>query len=150
MATFQGSNVVAAPRDRVWAMLQDPKVLERLIPGLSDIIEDGSGQYRATLNVNRGPIKQKFKATVRLGDLQAPESMTLHIEAKNMTGGANIQAKLSLVDLGNSTRVDWQAEPRLSGLLASVGGKVLESKASDTGAGQGYANRFFDLLSKQA
>lgn len=150
MPTFQGSNVVAAPRDRVWAMLQDPQVLARIIPGLDDVSEDGPGQYRATLNVNRGPVKQKFKATVRLSDQKAPESTMLNIEAKNMTGGATVQARLTLTDLGESTRVDWQAEPRLSGLLATVGGKLLESKASEPNAGQGYANRFFNLLSQQA
>lgn len=150
MATFQGSNVVAAPRQRVWEMLQDPQVLGRIIPGLSDVTEDGAGGYRATLNVNRGPINQKFKATVRLTDQQPPESMGLQLEAKNMMGGANVQAQFILTDLGESTRVDWQASPTLSGMIASLGNKVIESKAAEQGAGQGYANRFFELLSKQA
>lgn len=131
-------------------MLQDPSVLGRIIPGLSDIAEEGPGQYRATMNVNKGPVKQKFKATVRLSDLAEPESMSLQVEAKNMTGGANVQARLTLTDLGESTRVDWQATPALSGLLASLGGKILESKASEPNAGQGYANRFFNLLTQQA
>lgn len=150
MATFQGSNVVAAPRQRVWDMLQDPSVLASIIPGLSDVASEGPGQYRATMNVNRGPVKQKFKANVRLTDLQAPESMHLHLEARNLTGGASVQASLQLTDLGESTRVDWQATPALSGLLASLGSKVLESKASEPQAGQGYANRFFQRLSELA
>lgn len=147
--TFQGSNVVAAPRDHVWEMLQDPKVLARVIPGLTDVVMDQPGQFRAAFSVNVGPIKGKFKAGVRVNNVVPLEQMELQIEAKNITGGATVQAQLTFTDLGGSTRVDWVARPQLSGLLAAAGGKVIESKAREPGAGQGYADRFFNRLSKE-
>ncbi|ULH17658.1 carbon monoxide dehydrogenase subunit G (plasmid) [Deinococcus sp. KNUC1210] len=148
--TFQGSNTVAASRDRVWEMLQDPEVLAQIIPGLSDMVTRQPGQFQATLSVNVGPVKGKFKAGVHLTNLVQPQQMNLQVEARNMTGGVNVEAQLNLTDLGESTRVDWVARPQLSGILAGVGGKLIESKAREPGAGQRYADRFFSRLAQQA
>ncbi|GAA4019007.1 hypothetical protein GCM10022631_35240 [Deinococcus rubellus] len=148
--TFQGSNIVAAPRARVWAMLQDPAVLARVVPGLSDAAQDGEGQMRAVLNVNVGPVKGRFKTIVRVLGAQSPDRMDLEVEGKTITGTALLHTQMIFTDLGESTRVDWVASPRLSGLLAGVGGKLIESKARDAGAGQRYADRFFGRLSQEA
>ncbi|WP_161882186.1 CoxG family protein [Deinococcus alpinitundrae] len=148
--TFQGSNIVAAPRARVWAMLQDPAVLARIVPGLTDAIQDGENQMRAVLNVNVGPVKGRFKTIVRVLEAQPPAQMDLEVEGKTITGTALLHTQMTFTDLGESTRVDWVASPRLSGLLAGVGGKLIESKARDGSAGQRYADRFFGRLSQEA
>lgn len=147
---FQGSSSVSAPRDRVWEMLQDPQVLVKVVPGLSDAVAEQGGQMRATLSVNMGPVKGKFKTLVRVLNAKPPEYMELEVEGKTITGTALLHTEMTLTDLGETTRIDWVATPKLSGLLAGVGGKLIESKARDAGAGQRYADRFFGRLSQEA
>ncbi|AWN22060.1 hypothetical protein DKM44_01415 [Deinococcus irradiatisoli] len=147
---FQGSNVVAAPREQVWAMLQDPAVLSRVVPGLSQAERRPDGQMSAVLNVGVGPVKGRFNTLVRVLSAQPPEQLNLEVQGKTITGTAILRAEFTLTDLGASTRVDWTAAPSLSGLLAGVGGKLIESKARDAGAGQRYADRFFSRLSQEA
>ncbi len=147
---FRGSNVVAAPREQVWAMLQDPAVLSRVVPGLSQAERGPDGQLRAVLSVSLGPVKGRFNTVVRVSAARPPEQLNLEVQGKALTGTATLHTQLTLSDLGASTRVDWVAAPSLSGLLAGVGGKLVESKAKDAGAGQRYADHFFARLSQEA
>jgi uncharacterized protein len=147
---FQGSNVVAAPAERVWMMLQDPVVLGRVIPGLSEIVKTGPGRFIARLAVGVGPIRGKFKITLQFDETQAPEQIGVQVEGRNMSGLAVLDAQLHITDLGEGSRVDWTAVPRLSGLIAGLGNRLIDTKARESGAGQRYADNFFSRLSQEA
>ncbi|WP_407569495.1 SRPBCC family protein [Deinococcus altitudinis] len=139
-----GSNVIQAPRERVWALLQDPDVLARCVPGVQEMTPDGPDSYTAVLNVAVGPVKGKFKAKVKLSNQVPPESMTLTIEAKAPTGIVNAVGQLVLVDQGESTRVDWSGEPKMMGMIASLAGRLIG------GISKSQADVFFGNLEKEA
>ena len=121
----EGSNVIQAPRARVWALLQDPEVLARCVPGVQEMAPDGPDSYAAMLNVAVGPVKGKFKAKVKLSNQVPPESMTLQVEAKAPTGMVNAVGVLTLVDQGETTLVNWSGEPKLMGMIASLAGRLI-------------------------
>ena len=121
----EGSNVIQAPRARVWALLQDPDVLARCVPGVQEMAPDGPDSYTALLNVAVGPVKGKFKAKVKLSNQVPPESMTLQVEAKAPTGMVNAVGVLTLVDQGETTLVNWSGEPKLMGMIASLAGRLI-------------------------
>ncbi len=151
---FRGSNLVAAPPERVWAMLQDPQVLQRVVPGLSEVVAEGGaaagGQLRAQLSVNVGPVRGKFKTLLRVTEARVPEQLSARIEGRNFSGAVMLELWLRLTNLGGATRVDWQARPSVTGLLSGVGGKLIERKAADAGAGQRYGDQFFGRLAQEA
>ena len=151
---FQGRNVVAAPADRVWQMLQDPVVLARVIPGLSDVERVGEGEFRGKLILNAGPVHGTFKTTLNISDESAsgtpPDTMRAQVEGRNLTGTARLDVQLTFTDLGEGCRVDWLATPQLSGLLSRLGGGLVERKAAEEGAGQRYGDQFFSRLSQEA
>ncbi len=147
---FGGSNVVAASAERVWMMLQDPVVLGRVIPGLSEIVMTGPGRFIARLAVGVGPVRGKFKVTLQFDESRAPEVVGVNVEGRNMSGLAVLDAELHVTDLGEGSRVDWTAAPRLSGLIATLGNKLIDTKARESGAGQRYADQFFSRLSQEA
>lgn len=139
-----GSNVIQAPRDRVWALLQDPDVLARCVPGVQEMLPDGQGGYTAILNVAVGPVKGKFKAKVKISNQVPPQSMTLQIEAKAPTGIVNAVGQLVLVEQGESTLVQWSGEPKLMGMIASLAGRLIG------GISKSQADVFFGNLEKEA
>ncbi|WP_181392013.1 SRPBCC family protein [Deinococcus irradiatisoli] len=141
----QGSNVISAPRERVWALLQDPQVLARCVPGVSEITPSGEDRYDALLNVALGPVKGKFQAKIAITDRQPPQQMNLRIEAKSPTGIVNANAELRLLAQDDgSTRVDWTGEPKLMGMIASLAGRLIG------GISQQQAEIFFANLDKEA
>ena len=139
-----GSNVIQAPRDRVWALLQDPDVLARCVPGVQEMLPDGPDSYTAILNVAVGPVKGKFKAKVKISNQVPPQSMTLQIEAKAPTGIVNAVGQLVLVEQGESTLVQWSGEPKLMGKIASLAGRLIG------GISKSQADVFFGNLEKEA
>lgn len=139
-----GSNVIQAPRDRVWALLQDPEVLARCVPGVQEMLPDGPDSYTAILNVAVGPVKGKFKAKVKISNQIPPQSMTLQIEAKAPTGIVNAVGQLVLVEQGESTLVQWSGEPKLMGMIASLAGRLIG------GISKSQADVFFGNLEKEA
>jgi uncharacterized protein len=140
----EGSNVIQAPRTRVWALLQDPDVLARCVPGVQEMTPDGPDSYTALLNVAVGPVKGKFKAKVKLSNQVPPESMTLQVEAKAPTGMVNAVGVLTLVDQGEATLVNWSGEPKLMGMIASLAGRLIG------GISKQQADLFFANLEQEA
>jgi uncharacterized protein len=140
----EGSNVIQAPRARVWALLQDPDVLARCVPGVQEMTPDGPDSYTALLNVAVGPVKGKFKAKVKLSNQVPPESMTLQVEAKAPTGMVNAIGVLTLVDQGETTLVQWSGEPKLMGMIASLAGRLIG------GISKQQADLFFANLETEA
>jgi uncharacterized protein len=139
-----GSNVIQAPRERVWTLLQNPDVLARCVPGVQEMVPDGQDSYTAVLNVAVGPVKGKFKAKVKITNQVPPESMTLSIEAKAPTGIVNAVGVLKLVDQGESTLVEWSGEPKLMGMIASLAGRLIG------GISKSQADIFFGNLEQEA
>ncbi len=122
---LEGSNVIQAPRERVWAALNDPDVLARCVPGVKSLELVGPGSYRAALELAVGPVKGVYQGKVLLDDLVASESMTLTLEAKAPVGIVKAKGQVRLEAQGDATVVHWSGTPQLSGMLATLGGRLI-------------------------
>jgi uncharacterized protein len=69
-----GQYRISAPREKVWAALNDPQVLKTCIPGCEELTKHSDTEMDATAVVALGPVKAKFKGRVTLSDLNKPES----------------------------------------------------------------------------
>ncbi|MFI6922959.1 carbon monoxide dehydrogenase subunit G [Nonomuraea spiralis] len=135
-----GSAVIGVQRDRVWAALQDPAVLVRTIPGCERLEETGPDTYRMTVNAGVASIKGVYQGEVALGEPHAPESFTLRARGQGAPGTveATVQVRLSEIDGG--TRVDYDADAVIGGMIGGVGQRMLGSVARRT------AGEFFSAV----
>jgi uncharacterized protein len=144
---LQGEYVVHAPRERVWQLLNDPAVLARITPGVTALVPDGDDRYKATFIVALGPFKSTFNGQVEVADKEPPEAMTLKVEARGSGGGVSAAGRITLLEdesQPGATRVSWTGEPRLNGMLATVGGRFVQS------ASKAQADQFFTSLEREA
>jgi carbon monoxide dehydrogenase subunit G len=144
---LQGEYVVHAPRDRVWQLLNDPAVLARITPGVTSLIPDGDDRYKATFVVALGPFKNAFNGHVEVADKQPPEAMTLKVQARGPGGGGGAAGRITLREDASdpgATRVAYTGEPQLSGMLATVGGRLVQ------GAAKAQADQLFANLEREA
>jgi carbon monoxide dehydrogenase subunit G len=130
--------VIGVQRDRVWAALQDPAVLVRTIPGCERLEETGPDTYRMTVNAGVASIKGVYQGEVALSAPLAPESFTLKARGQGAPGtvDATVQVRLSEIDAG--TRVDYDADAVIGGMIGGVGQRMLGSVAKRT-AGEFFA-----------
>ncbi|NUW31042.1 carbon monoxide dehydrogenase subunit G [Nonomuraea sp. SMC257] len=133
-----GSAVIGVERDRVWAALRDPAVLVRTIPGCERLEESGPDTYRMTVNAGVASVRGVYQGEVALADPLAPESFVLRARGQGAPGtvDATVQVRLSEVDGG--TRVDYDADAVVGGMIGGVGQRMLGSVARRT-AGEFFA-----------
>lgn len=141
----EGTSHVRASPDRVWAALNDPDMLAACIPGCKSLAVTGPDAYKAVIELALGPVKGTFTGQVHITDKVQEERMTLSISARAPTGIVNATGELTLApeplpDGGPGTRVSWSGAPKLGGMLASVGGRLVQ------GAARQQAEVFFGRL----
>jgi hypothetical protein len=141
---LSGSVDIAAPRQALWAALNDPDVLARCIDGVETLTrQDGeTPTFEGTMNAKVGPVRAKFAGTVRLEDIVAPERYRLVGEGKGgVAGFAKGSADIALAELGPAaTRLDYVVKAQVGGKLAQLGARLIEGTAKQ------YADHFFARL----
>jgi len=137
---IEGSHKIDAPRERVFAALVNPQVLQKCIPGCEQMEKTGDNRYKAKLTAGVGPVKGVFTATVSLEDIVAPEHYKLVVEGKGQPGFVKGTGELNLKDEGGATEIQYTGDVNVGGLIASVGQRMIQSTANM------LAGRFFKSL----
>lgn len=141
---LQGSVEITAPRDVLWAALNDPDVLASCIDGVEKLvrIEGDVPSFDGTMNAKVGPVRAKFAGQVRLENIVAPERYRLVGEGKGgVAGFAKGGADVVLTSLSaGTTRLDYDVDAQVGGKLAQLGARLIEGTAKQ------YADNFFNAL----
>ncbi len=64
---IEGTHELSAPRERVYALITDPEVLRRCIPGCESLEKTGEDTYAAIIKAGVGMVKGTFKGNVGRG-----------------------------------------------------------------------------------
>src|SRR5262249_40535755 len=68
--TGQGNVTVPETPERLWAMLLDPNMLAKIIPGCHSLDRAGPNAFRAAVTIGVGPVRGRFQALVKLSELE--------------------------------------------------------------------------------
>ena len=118
---------INAPRDRVFAALNDVEILKQAIPGCEEMEALSDTEFTATLSTKLGPLKARFKGQVRLSEVVAPKSYTLTGEGRGGPAGhAKIVSRVRLVEDGEATIMHYDVKADIGGKLAQLGGHLVE------------------------
>ncbi len=135
-----GSATLNASRDDVWKALNDPAVLVRTIPGCQQLEEVGPDSYRMTITAGVASIKGTYLGDVSPTDQQQPGSFMLHASGAGSPGTVSADVKVSLAELDGATRLDYDADAVVGGMIGGVGQRVLSGVAKKT------AGEFFQAV----
>jgi carbon monoxide dehydrogenase subunit G len=122
---IEGSYDIPAPQQKVWAAFLDPNTLAKAIPGCEGLEEVGPGEYKAVMKVGVAAIKGTFEGRVKLMDLDPPNRYRMSVEGKGGPGFLRGEAAMSLTPIETGTRVSYDADVQVGGLIASVGQRML-------------------------
>jgi uncharacterized protein len=135
---MSGEQQLAAPRDKVWAMLIDPEVLKACIPGCESLEVIGENEFSAVAMNKIGPVKARFKGKVRLTDIDPPNGYKISGEGDGgVAGFAKGGASVSLSDKDGGTLLSYNVEAQIGGKLAQLGQRLVN------GAAKKLADDFF-------
>ncbi|MFS8038449.1 SRPBCC family protein [Xanthobacter sp. AM11] len=135
---MSGSYDIPAPREQVWAALNDPDVLKRIIPGCEMLERVSDSELKALVVAKVGPVKAKFKGTVTLSDMIPPESYRIDGEGEGgIAGFAKGGATVRLTETETGTKLDYTADAQIGGKLAQLGQRLV------AGTAKKFADEFF-------
>jgi carbon monoxide dehydrogenase subunit G len=127
---MSGEYVVPAPRETVWAALNDAEVLKACIPGCEELVKTSDTTMEAKVTQKIGPVKAKFVGAVELVNIDAPAGYTIRGEGKGgVAGFAKGSADVSLSDDPDGTRLVYTAHADVGGKLAQLGGRLINATA---------------------
>lgn len=140
-----GEKILPLPQAKVWEALNDPDVLRRSIPGCESFEPVSENAFRATVASKIGPVNARFQGTVRLHNMNPPHGYTLSGEGSGgAAGSAKGSADVRLEPVPEGTRLSWAADAQVTGKLAQIGSRLIESTANMM-AGQ-FFSRFEQIL----
>ncbi|MBT8084815.1 MAG: carbon monoxide dehydrogenase subunit G [Woeseia sp.] len=139
-----GEYRIGAKRERVWEALNDPRMLQKCIPGCESIEKKSDTAMQARITAAIGPVKARFDTHLKLEDLDPPQRYALTGEAKaGATGFGRGRADVELAEDGAETLLRYRADFKVGGKLAQVGSRLV------VGATRKTADEFFNNLSRE-
>lgn len=142
---LKGEYRIPAPRDQVWAMLNDAAVLRDCIPGCETLEGSPAEGFSARVTTKVGPVKATFNGSVTLSNINPPESYTISGEGKGgVAGFAKGGADVHLATDGADTVLTYVANAQVGGKLAQLGSRLIDSTAKK------LADQFFACFAERA
>lgn len=136
-----GERRIPAPRERVWAALNDPAVLKASIPGCESLEKTSDTDMKATASVKIGPIAARFSGRVQLLDLDPPNSYRIEGEGQGgVAGFAKGGAAVRLADDGADTLLTYDVKAQVGGKIAQLGARLIDATAKQMA--DAFFNRF--------
>ena len=135
------SHDIPVPVQTVWEALNDAEILAQAIPGCERLEKTSDTQLSAKVKLKIGPVSAIFTGEVTLSDLAPPYAYVISGSGKGgVAGSASGSAKVRLEEIegGNATRLTYEVEAAVTGKIAQLGSRLIESTAKK------LAGKFFD------
>ena len=141
---MNGERVLPAPRQTVWAALNDPEILKAAIPGCEKLDATSPTEMTATAAVKIGPIAARFAGKVTLSEIDAPNGYRIAGEGQGgVAGFAKGGASVHLTDAPEGTVLRYEVQAQVGGKIAQLGARLIDSTAKQ------MADAFFDNFARE-
>jgi uncharacterized protein len=140
---LNGSTVIAQPKEKVWAALNNEAVLQQCITGCEAMQRIDANSMTARLGIKLGPVRAKFNGQVSMSNVRELEGYTLTFEGSGGAAGfakGSSNVELTTVDAG--TQVSYTVNASVGGKLGQIGGRMIDAAA------KGMADDFFAAFGK--
>jgi carbon monoxide dehydrogenase subunit G len=121
-----GRSTIDAPREQVWAALNDIEVLARIVPGCERLEQVGENEFEGTVKIGIQSIKGTYNGKIRLVDIQPPQHYKLIASGRSPSGVVDGAGTVDLEELDGQTILNYAGDAQIGGTLASVGQRLIE------------------------
>jgi carbon monoxide dehydrogenase subunit G len=139
-----GAYPVPAPQERAYALLQDPAILTRCMPGCEGLDRVAENEYAMRMKMVLASISGQFTGKVKITEPNPPTSFRLLVEGTGKIGFMKGEGLLKLSTVGEGTSVQFDGDVQVGGTIAAVGQRLLDTTA------RMLIKRFFDKLAVEA
>lgn len=124
---ISGSHSINKSPEDIWLSLNNPDVLARITPGLTDLESIGIDKFRAISVIKIGPVKASFEGELEMKDKTENEKMVVTIKQDSKIGNVNAAIEMILVRGDGETTINYKGEAKMAGKLATMGQRIVGS-----------------------
>ncbi|GAC1423787.1 MAG: hypothetical protein NVSMB5_17630 [Candidatus Velthaea sp.] len=133
--TIDDSFEVDAPVERVWPVLCDVPRVATCIPNaeITEVVD--ANTYKAKVSIKVGPVAVSYRATLVVQSLDdATHVATIAIQGEESRGRGGVRANVvsTATAKDGKTHVNLHTDAQISGIIATVGGRLIEGVAKKT------------------
>jgi carbon monoxide dehydrogenase subunit G len=127
---FEGTLDIAAPRDRVWSFLTDPKQVTTCAPDLQRLDITDPHHFNVVVRAGVGPIKSTFTMNVQFIELDRPKHAAVVARGQAPGSAVEMVSNMNLAESDEDhTTMEWSSEVTISGMLQQVGARLVQGAA---------------------
>lgn len=139
---IKGEYRIAAPREKVYAALNDTAILQACIPGCESLEKTSDTEMKAKVRMRIGPVSAAFTGKVTLSDFDPPNGYRISGEGQGGPAGfAKGGAVVTLKDDAGDTVLNYNVDAQVGGKIAQVGARLIDGTAKK------LADEFFSKFS---
>src|SRR2546423_231165 len=139
-----GAYRIPADQERAYAILQDPAVLARCLPGCEGLDKIGPDEYSMRMKMALASVSGLFDGKVRISDSKPPEQFRLSVDGKGKIGFIKGDGLLTLTPEDGATNVQYKGTAEVGDTTAAVEQRLID------GTAKMVIKRFFDKLAGEA
>jgi carbon monoxide dehydrogenase subunit G len=139
-----GAYPVPALQERAYALLQDPAILTKCMPGCEGLDRVAENEYAMRMKMVLASISGQFTGKVKITEANPPTSFRLLVEGSGKIGFMKGEGLLTLSPAGAGTSVQFDGDVQVGGTIAAVGQRLLDTTA------RMLIKKFFDRLAVEA
>lgn len=140
---FSGTERIPASREKVWQFLTNPDAVAQCVPDVDSLSVVDPTHFKAVVKAGIGPVRGKFGFDVAWQELDEPNRAHMTAQGKTPGSAVTVDSTINLAQAGDGeTDLDWSADVVVHGLIASVGGRLMDGFAKK------QAEQFFGCIRK--
>ena len=144
---LSGEYNIPAPKEKVWEYLNNPDILKKSIKGCETLEKTSENDFTAKVKAKIGPVSATFSGSVKLTEIEAPNSYVINGEGKGGAAGfakGSLKVTLSEKDQEN-TLLSYSGNSQVGGKLAQLGSRLIGGAVKNTT--DDFFNKFCILVS---
>lgn len=129
---IEKSMVIAAPIDRVWSVLLDPRIMAGCVPGVQSVDVVSDTEYLATIKVKISFISANFKIKTTILETKPPHYLRCEGTGEDSTVASTVKQTSEMFltsQPDGATELRVKAKADVFGRLGSFGLSVMKTKA---------------------
>ena len=121
-----GTKELAAPRDIVWSVINEPSEMAKLMPGVESFEIQDERHWTAKVKVPLGLGGLKMTINFEKLEEQAPEYASMRAKGQGVGALMDMTTSFRLAEAGTGTSMQWEADVKIAGPVGSMGQRVLQ------------------------
>jgi carbon monoxide dehydrogenase subunit G len=127
---YSGEFSVAAPKEKVYDFVTDPKKVTTIFPDVQSVKVIDETNFQIKAKVGMSFIKGTMDVKLTLVENKRPTFSKLKARGTGLNSAVDLESSFALEDgEKGGTHVKWAADAKISGMMASVGSRLIDAAA---------------------